>query len=438
MAQGMGEDAGLRTVNPDTRLSVSTPYRENSIVNIAQTAAEYAGLRRFYTTLYLAQWQATARRVPIAGPLLEKELGRRGFRGIPPGLVDNVAMVPELAQIATRRLLGQRRANASADLMYWSKARFDAAVASRLDKETAGVLVGMYAASLESFRTIHRQGGLTVLNFVNSHPAEHNRYLVDLAGLKVPHHELIPDWVTRRVEAELELADLVLAPSRFVAGQLVAHGVSLSKIATLPYGVDLGAFHPSEQRARAQRTLECLYVGQISYRKGINVLLEAARRCEGLPVRFRLVGPVVSREVLDGLPDNVVYEGTSLPGGVADAMRRADLFVLPTIEDSFALVVFEAMATALPVVTTTHAGASELIEDGLDGLIVPPGNAEALAESIGRLVEQPELRHRLGEAAYQKVQGAHSWEAYGKSVLAAIEACRKGILTGSGFAAELP
>lgn len=417
-----------------TLLSASTPYRANSIVNIARSAAEDAELRRFYTTLHFARWQAKALRMPLVGPTLAKELGRRGFSGIPPESVADVAMLPELIQVAARRLLGQRRSNVSASLMYRSKARFDAAVGRQVGKKPAGALVGMYAASLESFRAVQRQGGLAVLNFVNSHPAEHNRHLSELAGLKATHHEMVPDWVRRRVEAELEISDLVLSPSRFVTGQLVAHGVSSGKIATLPYGVDLSAFHPPERPTRPQRTLECLYVGQISHRKGISVLLEAARRCLGLPVRFRLIGPVVSREVLDGLPDNVTYEGPSLPGGVADAMRRADLFVLPTIEDACALVVLEAMASGLPVITTTNNGSGELIEDGHDGLIVPPGDAPALSEAVGRLAEQPDLRRRIGDAARQKVQGAHSWEDYGKSVLAAIEACRNGTLSSDGFA----
>lgn len=414
------------------RLSISTPYRENSIVHIARAAAASAHLQRFYTTLYLARWRSAAQRLPVLGPRLAQELGRRAFPGIPVEWVVNVATFPELVHVGTRRLMGDRKPALVAGLMYRVKAQFDIAVAGRLHRECPNVLVGMYGASLESFRAIQRQGGLAVLNFVNSHPAEHNRYLVELAGLKAPHHELIPEWVSQRVEAELAAADLVLVPSRFVAEQLRGHGVAAEKIATLPYGVDLRAFHPQKQRRESESgPLTCLYVGQISHRKGIRTLLEAARRCRGLPVRFRLIGPIVSREVLEGLPDNVVYEGPSLPGGVAEAMRRADCFVLPTIEDSFALVLFEAMATGLPVVTTTHAGASELIEDGRDGLIVPPGNAAALADAIRRLVEQPELRARLGEAACIKVQAAHSWESYGQSVLTAIQSRLEGGRTGT-------
>lgn len=414
------------------RVSISTPYRANSIVHIARAAAASAHLQRFYTTLYLARWRSAAQRLPVLGPRLAQELDRRAFPGIPVEWVVNVATFPELVHVGTRRLMGDHKPALVAGLMYRVKAQFDIAVAGRLHRECPNVLVGMYGASLESFRAIQRQGGLAVLNFVNSHPAEHNRHLNELVGMKAPHHELIPEWVSQRVEAELAVADLVLAPSRFVAEQLRGHGVAAEKIATLPYGVDLRAFHPEKQRRGSESgPLTCLYVGQISHRKGIRTLLEAAQRCRDMPVRFRLIGPIVTADVLEGLPDNVVYEGPSLPGGVAQAMRNADFFVLPTIEDSFALVLFEAMATGLAVVTTTHAGASELIEDGRDGLIVPPGNAAALADAIRRLAEQPELRARLGEAACIKVQAAHSWESYGQSVLTAIQSRLEGERTST-------
>jgi glycosyltransferase involved in cell wall biosynthesis len=243
---------------------------------------------------------------------------------------------------------------------------------------------------------------------------------MELAGLRVPHHELIPEHVARKVAREIELADLLLVPSQFVAKQIYGHDVPNKKVAVIPYGVDLQAFHPPAQRDPKQRPLECLFVGHIAHRKAVRTLLESARRCRNLLVRFRLIGPIVSPEVLDDLPDNVRYEGATAPGGVAEAMRQADLFVLPTLEDSFALVVFEAMATALPVITTSHAGSSELIEHGEDGVIIPPDGSKALTAAIELLLDQPDLRVRLGGAARHKVQDAHSWESYGRSVLDAI------------------
>ena len=403
----------------------STPYRENSIVSIATIAASHARLERFYTTIYAARLQKMAQRPPLIGPKLASEFSGRAYAGIPPASVVSLGTLPELVHIGARRLLGSRWPALAAGRMYGVKAQFDKAVSRHLAKQPADVCIGMYGASLECFRATQEHGGMAVLNFVNSYPAEQNRYLVEFAGLDAKHHEMIPAWVAARVEAELTLADLVLVPSRFVAHQLLTHGVAADKIATLPYGVDLRAFRPRPQRAPDQRSLECLYVGQISHRKGVRVLLDAARRCRGMPVRFRLIGPMVSAEVFDGgLPDNVIYEGPNLPGGVAEAMQQADLFVLPTLEDACALVVLEAMASGLPVVTTTNNGSGELIDDGHDGLIVPAGDATALTEAIRRLLEQPELRRQLGGAARAKVQGAHSWDAYGTSVLQAINARR--------------
>lgn len=410
------------TRNDRRWLCVSTPYRENSIAATARVAAADGTLDRFFTTFHFASLQGAARRVPLIGLRLANGLGRRAFSGIPPGSVRLAGSSAELIHVAARRMFGRRLLSVSDALMYRVKVRFDRAVASQLRCEPSSVLAAMYGAGLESFQEIHRHGGLAVLNFVNSHPTEHNRYLLELAGCDPSHHELIPAWMMRRVEAELAVADLVLVPSRFVERQLLGHGVPASKIAVLPYGADLSRFTPADARSPDREMLECLYVGQISHRKGVPVLLDAAQRCTHLPVHFRLIGPLVSPEVLCKSPLNVEYAGATLPGGVAEAMRAADLFVLPTLEDSFGLVVLEAMATGLAVVTTTKCGAAELMCSEEDGLVVPAGDAVALADAIRRLVEDRELRRRLGRAARHMVERAHSWDAYGQSVLAAIAA----------------
>jgi glycosyltransferase involved in cell wall biosynthesis len=411
--------AGSLTMSEAMQFQVSTPYRANSIVNIARTVALAGQLDRFYTSFYLARWQSVAQRLPLIGSRLAQELSRRAFPGIAATCVTTEASTWELLHVGSRRLF-KLWPGIVDNLMYRVKARFDTAVARQLTRQPTEIFIGMYGASLESFRVVHHQDGLAVLNFVNSHPTEHNRYLMELAGLKAPHHELIPAWMAQRVELELSTADLVLVPSRFVADQLRSHGVAEEKIALIPYGVDLRAFYPRERQIDKKTPLECLYVGQISYRKGIRVLLDAARYCQNQPVNFRLVGPLVSREVLANLPDNVFYGGPSLPSSVAEKMRAADLFIFPSLEDSFALVIFEAMATGLAVITTNHAGSSERLSDGEDALIVPAGDARALAYAVQRLVEDPALRQRLGEAARRKVEGAYSWESYGQQVLQVI------------------
>jgi glycosyltransferase involved in cell wall biosynthesis len=79
-------------------------------------------------------------------------------------------------------------------------------------------------------------------------------------------------------------------------------------------------------------------------------------------------------------------------------------FVLPSVEDAFGLVTLEAMASGLPVVVTDHVGASELISNRKDGMIVPAGDAESLAAAIAELVEHDDMRRTLGSAARKLVQ----------------------------------
>ena len=164
--------------------------------------------------------------------------------------------------------------------MYWQKHIFD----RRASRRVRGcVVVGMPGSSSQTFRTTKQRGGRTVLNFVNSHPAYHNHYLRQLA--RVSSRELIPSWVASKVDEKLELADLVLVPSRFVAQQLERFGLG-AKTAVEPYGVDLSRFRALPERPPTSDRVICLYVGQISHRKGVRFLIEAAtlvtsRRLDG-------------------------------------------------------------------------------------------------------------------------------------------------------------
>ena len=403
------------------KIVVSTPYRENSIIAIASAAALKQQLICFYTTLYLKKFTCIAEHIPLTTlrRRVEAELNRRTYPGIPNDLISSVAPFAELAHVFSRRLLSDFRGLTNR-LMYLVKDRFDCAVAKCETGKHSDIIVSMYAAAYETFSLIKKEGGVAVLNFVNSHPSYHNRYLKEFAHISNDHHELIPRWVIQKVEKEIEAADLILVPSFFVAKQLQKVDVPIRKIAIEPYGVNLSAFYPSpssRQKLSAKKPVHCLYVGQISHRKGIKILMEVARRCLKWPIRFTLIGPMVSPEVLKNIPRNTEYKGPTVLGGVAEAMREADMFILPTLEDACALVVFEAMASGLPVITTTQNGSGEIISHGVDGLIVPPGDVPTLVEEIERLIGDQTWRSEIGEKARKKVEGSYSWENYGNRVL---------------------
>ena len=304
-------------------------------------------------------------------------------------------------------------------MMYAAKRSFDGAVAKRIDWLDPDAVVAMMASAELTLRAMRQSGRLGVLNFVNSHPSYHNSYLRELAGLSHNHHELIRDDVAKQVEAELELADLVLVPSRFVANQLFELGMPSDKVAVRPYGVDLSKFRPhrgTTSRASGD-SMRCLYLGQIAHRKGIKILLDAARRLSGRPMEFILVGPLVSPELLRDMPANVRWLGAMAHEDAAKQLQIADVFVLPSLEDAYPLVTMEAMATSLPVVVSDHAGTSELITNGLDGLIVPAGQVMPLVQAFQQLLDDQTLRITMGSAARRRIETDGSWDQYGLAVL---------------------
>jgi len=414
--------SGGCVVTRSLQIAVATPHQEPSIVSIANAAARHESLVRVYTTLHTAGLQAALPHLPNATlrRTLERQLSRRSFTGIPLELVRSVARLPQAMYTVALRM--PRAQSLASWLLYDSKKRFDRAVSRAISTEHLDAVVALNFSAWASFQAARKAGALRVLNFIDSHPRYQNRYLRELCGLGDPHRELVFPEVIGRVENELELAELIFVPSSFVAGQLDAVGIPAEKVAIEPYGVDLSAFQPAADGQRPSRTSSrCLFVGQISYRKGVGVLLEAARRLSGRPVEFQLVGPMVSPEVVRRMPESVSWRGARVQEGITEVMRQADFFVLPSVEDAFGLVTLEAMASGLPVIVTSHVGASELVSDRKEGLVVPPGDVPALVGAIDELVENEDLRISLGRAARARVEQGCSWTEYGDRVLRHIE-----------------
>jgi glycosyltransferase involved in cell wall biosynthesis len=309
------------------------------------------------------------------------------------------------------------------NLMYRTQERFDYAVAREVRRRQTDVIVGMNSGARATFEAARSRGIRAVLNVVNSHPRTHNA-LIAKAGAPAESHEYIPPPAAERFDAELRLADLILVPSARVAKQLLSEGVTPGRLAVVRYGIDLEVFVATPRPRLKTRSLRCLYVGQISWGKGIRVLLDAARMLRGFA--FTLIGPLVSPDVLGEVPPNVAIHTTVPHLRLRQEYARADVFILPSIDDSFGLVTLEALASGLPVVVSSGAGTSELITDGRDGLVVPSGSATALAAALQRIAD-PELRAELASAGRAIVERGHSLEDYASRVLSILEGVRANV-----------
>lgn len=218
-----------------------------------------------------------------------------------------------------------------------------------------------------------------------------------------------------RDAAKYQLANLILVPSDFVRRAVLDFGADPDRIATVPYGLDETWLHnvgdPVPGRA--------LFVGSVGLRKGNHYLAEASRilKRRRVPCEVRVVGPygpaAVSRPEFAG-PN---YVGQVPRSRVIEEFRRADLLVLPTLCDSFALVHLEAMACGVPVITTPNCGS--VVRDGLDGFIVPIRDADAIAEKIELLITDRSLRERMGRSARERAR-EFTWMRYGERLLQAV------------------
>ncbi len=216
--------------------------------------------------------------------------------------------------------------------------------------------------------------------------------------------------------AKVEAAAFVSCISDFCRSQIMAlvPATQWGKLHVVHMGVDVDQF-PAMSRTRAARgdaVLRVLFVGRLVGEKGVGLLLEAVQILEGRQRKIELVivgaGPLsahMDAEVLRrGLSDMVRLVGPVGQDELPAWYAWADVFCLPSFSEGLPVVLMEAMMSELPVVTTVIAGIPELVKQDQNGLMVPPGRPDELADAIQRLADDPHLRRELGVAARLTVE----------------------------------
>jgi len=218
-------------------------------------------------------------------------------------------------------------------------------------------------------------------------------------------------WLTYRY-----LADRYVTPSERVRRELLAYGYyGPDRIRAIPNGVEIPPDDPAARgRIRAELGLGAAPVlmatSRLHPQKGHRHLLDAFAllRASFPALRLAVVGDGSERQNLEeqarqlGLADSVAFTG--FRADVADLLRAADLFVLPSLREGLPNTALEAMAAALPVVATAVDGVPEAVVAGETGLLVPPGNAARLRDAVARLLTEPDLAARMGRAGRERVR----------------------------------
>lgn len=313
------------------------------------------------------------------------------------------------------RTLGLRWAGGD----YLKAVTFDRWAARHVDG--CDVWVGFTGFSLFAQRAAQR-GARTVLERGSTHILTQQALLVEeYHRWRCPLAPVDPRMVDRQLR-EYEEAEHISVPSRFAVQSFLDRGVSADRLLRIPYGADTRLFSPG---APPRRPFRIVTVG-VSLRKGTPYLLEAAaqlgisgdRHGPGMEICLAGAVPPELAPILRHTSARVRVLGALSHPDLAALYRSASVFVLPSVEEGMALSVLEALASGLPVVVTPNTGAGDIITHEREGLIVPVGDAAALARALQELYEDETKRSAMAAAALETAR-AWTWDAYGDRAAAA-------------------
>jgi glycosyltransferase involved in cell wall biosynthesis len=263
--------------------------------------------------------------------------------------------------------------------------------ARELGRESWDVIHCWSGVSEEILQSPAAGQSLTLLMRGSSHIVTQRRLLDDESRRVGADLDRPGDWVVARECREYALADRIVVLSSFSARSFVSEGVPPERLDVLPLGVDVEAFRAAasvlerrQQRVRRGDPLTVLYVGALSYRKGLRDLMDVVRAPAARTMRFRLVGNIMreARSLLTSLPEHVEVLGKVPQSALPQIYSDADVFLFPTIEDGFPVVLAQAHAAGLPIITTPNGAGDDIVTTEREGWIVPIRSPQAILERL--------------------------------------------------------
>lgn len=292
---------------------------------------------------------------------------------------------------------------------------FDAWFARHVTRLKPDLVVCYENSALHTFKAARAAGAVCVLDAASVHYGAARQWLTD-AG------QVNPDWVDIQKDQEIALADAILTCSEFAAATYAAAGVPPERLHAVPVGTALPDVPSGSKEVGG--TCRFVFVGSLSRRKGVDVLLDVFEdlAAEGVPARLELIGGVAEHDLAARartIP-NVTLRAHMPQIDLFAEVARHDCLILPSRFDSFGMVVAEAMAVGVPAIVSDRVGAKSIIEQHPGaGWIVPFGR-DALKAKVLELVADRRALESAGRAARYAAQ-FYSWEGYRGRVVETLE-----------------
>jgi len=236
--------------------------------------------------------------------------------------------------------------------------------------------------------------------------------------LKYYHLSVLEDVVWGYLRSFYRQCEQIYVPSRAMADILREHGIT-EGLRLWQRGVETDRFNPAHRSRDWRRThgiaddeVVVTFVSRLVWEKGLDVYADVieALQARDVPHRSLVVGDGPARnEIEDRLPETV-FTGYLRGDALSRAYASSDVFLFPSDTETFGNVTLEAMASGLPTVCADAVGSRDLVTDGTTGFLCPPGDADAFADAVQRLVTDAETRQDMAAAALERAQ-TFAWDA---------------------------
>lgn len=223
-------------------------------------------------------------------------------------------------------------------------------------------------------------------------------------------------WMTKRDRRYERTVQKFLCPSKFMRAKMIEWGEPADQLMHLPNPIEV----PADRARRGGGYL--LYAGRLSFEKGLETLVEAASRVPSMHIKIAGRGPeerFLRRLIAEHHVANVELLGFIEPEDLAVLRDRAEAVLLPSVSyENASTSLLEGMAAGLPCIASDIGGNPELVEDGVDGLLVKPNNVNEWTRALERFVSlSDEARRIMGERGREKILAEHTWEEHLKRVM---------------------
>jgi glycosyltransferase involved in cell wall biosynthesis len=410
---------------------ISHPTGNSNVRAVISALLHAEKLAEFNTTLAInskAQW------LKLFPQTIRQELLRRTFPVSPEQLWTHPLL--EIARIGLHKIgfpnsVKHEYGWASIDSVYQN---FDRAVARHLvhlvNRRNVEGVYGYEDGALATFIQAKTMGIKCIYDLPIAYWETGRRLMFEEA-------ERLPQWSStlgggvkdsemklERKTQELELADIVVGPSKFVIDSL-PNWAREKTVVMSPFGSPKLSYYNKNNKSIMQiqddtRALRVLFVGSMGQRKGLGDLFAGVKQLKGTNIELIIMGSLLApmnfyrKEFSD-----FIYEPCRPHEQVLELMRTCDVFCLPSIVEGRALVMQEAMSQGLPLIITPNTGGADLIKEGQTGFIIPVRSPEAIAEKILWFVENrsaiPEMSRKAKEHAM-----SYTWDSYGAKIVKSI------------------